>query len=39
VTRVADLNALSLIRPRKVLMTKDALELIKSQSSGSTAAA
>ena len=39
VTRVADLNALSLIRPRKVLMTKDALELIKSQASGSTAAA
>ena len=39
VTRVADLNALCLIRPRKVLMTKDALELIKSQASGSTAAA
>ncbi len=39
VTRVADLNALSLIRPRKVLMTKEALELIKSQASGTTAAA
>ncbi len=30
VTRVADLNALCLLRPRKVLMTKAALELIKS---------
>ncbi len=39
VTRVADLNALCLIRPRKVLLTKAALELIKSQAVVETAAA
>ncbi len=30
VTRVADLNALSVLRPKRLLVTKDALELIKS---------
>ncbi len=33
VARVADLNALSVLRPKKMLVTKDALELIKSQHS------
>ncbi len=31
VTRVADLNALSVLRPKRMLVTKDALELIKTQ--------
>lgn len=39
VTRVADLNALALLRPRKVLVTKEALELIKSHFSGNVTAA
>lgn len=30
VTRVADLNALDLLRPKRVLLTREALELIKS---------
>lgn len=38
VTRVADLNALCILRPRRMLVTKAALELIKS-SAGSTSAA
>jgi large subunit ribosomal protein L4 len=39
VTRVADLNALCVLRPRKMLLTKDALEAIKSQFSGNVTAA
>ena len=31
VTRVADLNALSVLRPKRMLITKDAFELIKAQ--------
>lgn len=37
VTRVADLNALCILQPRRMLVTADALELIKS--GGSTSAA
>lgn len=33
VTRVADLNALSILRPWRMLVTRDALELIASQAS------
>lgn len=32
VTRVADLNALNVLRPKKLLLTKDAVEWIQSQS-------
>jgi large subunit ribosomal protein L4 len=39
VTRVDDLNALCVLRPKRLLVTKDALELIKSQGAGSPAAA
>lgn len=31
VTRVADLNALAILRPKRMLVTKDALEMIASQ--------
>ncbi len=39
VTRVADLNALSVLRPKRMLLTKDAVELIKSRAAEATAAA
>ena len=39
VTRVDDLNALSLLRPRRVLVTREALELIKSRAAAPVAAA
>lgn len=39
VTRVADLNALAILRPKRMLVTKEALELIKSQAAETTAAA
>ncbi len=39
VTRVADLNAHCVLRPRKVLVTKDALELIQSTYSSAGKAA
>jgi large subunit ribosomal protein L4 len=32
VTRVADLNALAILQPRRMLVTQAALELIKSNS-------
>jgi large subunit ribosomal protein L4 len=38
VSPVADLNALAIMRPRKVLLTKAAVELIKSKSENQTAA-
>lgn len=38
VTRVADLNALSVLRPKRMLVTKEALELIQSQAKQSAAA-
>ena len=38
VTRVADLNALSVLRPKRLLLTKDAVESIKSLAKESTAA-
>lgn len=38
VTRVADLNALALLRPKRVLVTQDALESIKTQLSAAEAA-
>ena len=38
VTRVADLNALSVLRPKKILVTKDALDLITSGSQEQAAA-
>ncbi len=31
VTRVADLNALSILRPKRVLLTREALESLKAQ--------
>ncbi len=39
VTRVADLNALSVLRPKRMLLTKDAVEMIKSRSNEATSAA
>jgi large subunit ribosomal protein L4 len=39
VTRVADLNALAVLRPRRMLVTKDALEQIKTQYAESSSAA
>jgi len=39
VTRVADLNALSVLRPKRMLLTKDAVELIKSRTTEATSAA
>jgi len=38
VTRVIDLNALAVIRPKRLLITKEALELIKSQAADTAAA-
>ncbi len=38
VTRVADLNALVLLRPKRVLLTQEALEAIKSQAAETAAA-
>ncbi len=38
VTRVADLNALCILRPRRMLVTKAALELIKSTANSTSAA-
>ena len=38
VTRVADLNALSVLRPKRLLLTKDAVESIKSLAKETTAA-
>lgn len=38
-TRVADLNALAVLRPKRMLVTKDAIELIKANASSPTAAA
>lgn len=38
VTRVADLNALSLLRPKRMLVTQDAIEKIKSQAVAGSAA-
>ncbi|QDV22644.1 50S ribosomal protein L4 [Aureliella helgolandensis] len=38
VTRVIDLNALAVIRPKRLLITKEALELIKSQAADTSAA-
>lgn len=35
VTRVADLNALNVLRPKRVLMTKQAVEWLQSQSTAS----
>lgn len=39
VTRVADLNALSVLRPKRMLLTKEAVELIKSRTAEATSAA
>lgn len=39
VTRVADLNALLVLRPKRMLLTKDAVELIKSRAAEATSAA
>ena len=39
VTKVADLNALSVLRPKRMLLTQDALEWIASRAAGETAAA
>lgn len=39
VTRVSDLNTLAVLRPKRMLMTKDAVELLKSRSVQSTSAA
>ena len=39
VTRVADLNALSVLRPRRMLLTQDAVELIKTRAAEATSAA
>ncbi len=39
VTKVADLNALSVLRPKRMLLTQDALEWIKSRAASETAAA
>lgn len=38
ISPVADLNALAIMRPRKVLLTRAAIELIKSKSENQTAA-
>ncbi len=38
VTRVADLNALCILQPRRMLVTKAALELIKSSANSTSAA-
>jgi len=38
VSTVADLNALSILRPRKLLLTRGAVELIKARGDGKTAA-
>lgn len=38
ISPVADLNALTIMRPRKVLLTRAAVELIKSKSENQTAA-
>ncbi|MEC8553734.1 MAG: 50S ribosomal protein L4 [Planctomycetota bacterium] len=37
VTRVADLNALDILRPKKLVLTKDAVEWIQSQANGAAA--
>ncbi|MEM7475626.1 MAG: 50S ribosomal protein L4 [Planctomycetota bacterium] len=37
VTRAADLNALDILRPKKLLLTKDAVEWIQAQAGGSAA--
>jgi large subunit ribosomal protein L4 len=37
VTRVADLNALAVLRPKRMLVTKAALELIQSKNGTSAA--
>lgn len=39
VTKVSDLNALSILRPRRLLVTRDALEMLKSQAQGASSAA
>lgn len=38
VTRVADLNALSILRPKRMLVTRDALELMKTHHAAPVAA-
>lgn len=38
VTRVADLNALAILRPKRMLVTKEALELIKAAATQTAAA-
>ena len=39
VTRVADLNTLAVLRPKRMLLTKDAVEMIKSKAPQATSAA
>lgn len=39
VTRVADLNALAVLRPKRMLLTKEAVEMIKSKAAGQATSA